>query len=204
MSSKLTHVFTLRGHISSDSIDVGQLQSGPQRVIGALEGGDWVLVDAATNTANIDVRTHGKIANVEGVYVHYTGALKVDEAAANFLATTPDAKSTKFGDHDWWCRPFIETNVPQFKWTESTLFVYHGRCIWENSRRSIEYQIFEGLAFTAMSNLTETKIALEKSAAHHVEDTLGQGAIIEAKQAADEEHSQTLWQGVCNNRKAVA
>lgn len=132
MSPKLTHVFTLRGHISSDSIDVGQLQSGPQRVIGALEGGflrgipgthgegmdttlmaggsDWVLVDAATNTANIDVRTHGKTANGEGVYVHYTGALKVDEVAANFLATTPDAKSTEFGDHDWWCRPFIETN----------------------------------------------------------------------------------------------
>lgn len=54
-----------------------------------------------------------------------------------------------------------------------------------------------------MSNPTQTELALEKSAAHHVEDTLGQGAIVEAKQAADEEHAQTLWQALRDNRKAV-
>ncbi|KAL1962672.1 hypothetical protein VTN77DRAFT_9306 [Rasamsonia byssochlamydoides] len=46
--------------------------------------------------------------------------------------------------------------------------------------------------------------SLEKSAAHHVEDTLGQGALIEAKHASDEEHRQTLWQALSANRKAVA
>lgn len=51
---------------------------------------------------------------------------------------------------------------------------------------------------------TQTEIALEKSAAHHVEDTLGQGAIIEAKQATDDEHSQSLFQGLRENGKAVA
>lgn len=45
---------------------------------------------------------------------------------------------------------------------------------------------------------------LEKAAAHHVEDTLGHGAIIEAKAASDEEHSQSLWQAISANRKAVA
>ncbi|KAJ5675293.1 uncharacterized protein N7477_005227 [Penicillium maclennaniae] len=54
-----------------------------------------------------------------------------------------------------------------------------------------------------MMNLTETEVALEKSAAHHVEDTLGHGAIVEAKHATDEEHAQTLWQGLRDNRKAV-
>lgn len=54
-----------------------------------------------------------------------------------------------------------------------------------------------------MANLTETEVALEKSAAHHVEDTLGHGAIVEAKHAADEEHAQTLWQALRDNRKAV-
>ncbi|KAJ5273703.1 hypothetical protein N7478_008828 [Penicillium angulare] len=54
-----------------------------------------------------------------------------------------------------------------------------------------------------MADLTQTEIALEKTAAHHVEDTLGHGAIIEAKQATDDEHSQTLWQGLRENRKAV-
>jgi SP family general alpha glucoside:H+ symporter-like MFS transporter len=45
---------------------------------------------------------------------------------------------------------------------------------------------------------------LEKLAAHHVEDTLGQGALVDAKQASDEEHSQTLWQAISANHKAVA
>ena len=43
----------------------------------------------------------------------------------------------------------------------------------------------------------------EKSAATHVEDTLGQGAIVEAKHASDEEHAQTLFQALKANRKAV-
>ncbi|KAL3428560.1 general substrate transporter [Aspergillus tetrazonus] len=50
----------------------------------------------------------------------------------------------------------------------------------------------------------QTEIALEKTAAHHVEDTLGAGAIVEAKQATDEEHAQTLWSALRDNRKAVA
>ncbi|KAL6229535.1 hypothetical protein BDW75DRAFT_249581 [Aspergillus navahoensis] len=54
------------------------------------------------------------------------------------------------------------------------------------------------------NHAAQTEIALEKTAAHHVEDTLGAGAIIEAKQAADEEHAQTLWRALKDNRKAVA
>ncbi|KAJ5625334.1 hypothetical protein N7510_001643 [Penicillium lagena] len=54
-----------------------------------------------------------------------------------------------------------------------------------------------------MATPTETEIALEKAAAHHVEDTLGHGAVIEAKRATDEEHAQTLWQALSQNRKAV-
>lgn len=48
-----------------------------------------------------------------------------------------------------------------------------------------------------------TEYTLDKAAAHHVEDTLGHGAIIEAKQASDEERSQTLMQALKANRKAV-
>ena len=54
-----------------------------------------------------------------------------------------------------------------------------------------------------MASPTDTEIALEKSAAHHVEETLGYGAIVEAKHATDEEHAQTLWQALRDNRKAV-
>lgn len=47
-------------------------------------------------------------------------------------------------------------------------------------------------------------LIIGKAAAHHVEETLGHGAIVEAKHASDEEHSETLWQTLSNNRKAVA
>lgn len=48
-----------------------------------------------------------------------------------------------------------------------------------------------------------SEVYIEKSAATHLENTLGSGAISEAKQASDEEHSQSLWQALNANRKAV-
>ncbi|KAJ5125045.1 uncharacterized protein N7515_008870 [Penicillium bovifimosum] len=54
-----------------------------------------------------------------------------------------------------------------------------------------------------MATAVDTAFALEKTAANHVEDTLGHGAIIEAKQATDDEHAQTLMQALRENRKAV-
>ena len=52
--------------------------------------------------------------------------------------------------------------------------------------------------------MASSEIHVEKSAASHVETTLGNGAINEAKLASDEEHSQTIWQALSANRKAVA
>lgn len=53
-----------------------------------------------------------------------------------------------------------------------------------------------------MASTVDTALA-EKTAVNHVEDTLGHGAISEAKQATDDEHSQTLMQALRENRKAV-
>lgn len=53
------------------------------------------------------------------------------------------------------------------------------------------------------TDVNRAEVALEKSAAHHLEDTLGVGAVLEAKHATDEEHEQTLWQALRANRKAV-
>jgi hypothetical protein len=59
----------------------------------------------------------------------------------------------------------------------------------------------ETITFVNMANTTE--YTLEKIAGHHVEETLGNGALIDAKHAADEEHAQTLWQAIKANKKAV-
>jgi hypothetical protein len=65
----------------------------------------------------------------------------------------------------------------------------------------LELRTLEIGAIVNMANTTE--YTLEKIAGHHVEETLGQGALIDAKHAADEEHAQTLWQAIMANKKAV-
>ncbi|KAK4065097.1 uncharacterized protein Triagg1_8733 [Trichoderma aggressivum f. europaeum] len=47
------------------------------------------------------------------------------------------------------------------------------------------------------------EVNITKVAATHLEETLGEGAIVDAKHASDEEHSQTLLQALKSNRKAV-
>jgi hypothetical protein len=44
---------------------------------------------------------------------------------------------------------------------------------------------------------------IEKVAANYVEETLGSGAVVDAKHASDEEHAQTLWQAIREHRKAI-
>ena len=43
----------------------------------------------------------------------------------------------------------------------------------------------------------------QKAADHELEEKLGLSAIHEAKLATDEEHAQTLWQALSENRKGV-
>ncbi|KAI0181669.1 sugar transporter [Hypoxylon sp. FL1284] len=43
----------------------------------------------------------------------------------------------------------------------------------------------------------------QKAADQELEEKLGQSAVFDAKQATDDEHAQTLWQGLRENRKAV-
>lgn len=57
--------------------------------------------------------------------------------------------------------------------------------------------------FPTMASTVDTVLAVEKTAVNHVEDTLGHGAVSEARQATDDEHSQTLLQALRDNRKAV-
>lgn len=50
---------------------------------------------------------------------------------------------------------------------------------------------------------TETELRVEKAAAHEVEDKLGVDALVQAKHASDQEHSQTFLQALKANKKAA-
>lgn len=78
----------------------------------------------------------------EGIYVHYFGHLKIDEAVEKVLAWSSDAKSTSFGDHEFWCSPNIETGSEKFKWVEAAAWVGQGRFVVDEMGSAVEYRMY--------------------------------------------------------------
>ncbi len=50
---------------------------------------------------------------------------------------------------------------------------------------------------------SKVQTSAQKVADRDLEEKLGQDALFEAKQATDDEHAQTLWQALRENRRAV-
>lgn len=91
------------------------------------------------------MRTQARTADGESLYIHYTGVLKIDEAGGKVLGWAKDAKTTNFGDHQWFAGPIVETSSEKFKWVETTLFVGEGRFVVEDDGASeaVEYEIYK-------------------------------------------------------------
>ena len=64
--------------------------------------------------------------------------MKVDKV----LSFAPDAKSTNYGDHEWFATPIVETSDPKFKWVEASVFVGQGHFVVEPNQSAVEYQIY--------------------------------------------------------------
>ena len=77
------------------------------------------------------------------MFIHYHGVLRLDDAGGKVLGWASDAKSTQYGDHDWFAAPVIETDDPLYKWVETSLFVGQGRFVVDNGGSAVEYQIFK-------------------------------------------------------------
>jgi MFS transporter, SP family, general alpha glucoside:H+ symporter len=54
-----------------------------------------------------------------------------------------------------------------------------------------------------MATHTHVVNHVQKVADREVEEKLGVNAVLEAKQATEDEHAQTLWQALRENRRAV-
>lgn len=55
----------------------------------------------------------------------------------------PKAKSTTFGEHEWYVNPVIETNDADIKlWAESSFFVGEGRWVAEKGEVGVEYAVY--------------------------------------------------------------
>jgi len=153
---------TMRGYLSKENtIDLKAIKGGPQRIVvpvtsgfirgtGPAEGleaeilpssGDWLLLDTSTGTAHLDVRVSARTPAGEGIYIHYLGHLKINEAAEKVFEWSPDAKSTQFGDLEFWCSPNIETGSDKFKWVEAVAWVGRGRFVVDEKGTAVEHQI---------------------------------------------------------------
>lgn len=159
MAPKLEPAFTLRGYLDFENfLRVGVVKSGPQRgfvhvTSGFLEGsgikakvvpggGDWLLQDTSANIGHLDVRAQFKTEDGEGIYVHYDGVLRMDEATQKMLSRSEDAKDTQYGDHYFFTTPIFETGIEKLKWINSTVFVGQGRWVVDKDGYAVEYTVY--------------------------------------------------------------
>jgi hypothetical protein len=99
-------------------------------------------MNPATHTAHLNVRIGARSSTGDSVFVQYQGILKVNDAVAKVLGGAPDAKSTEYGDQEWFMCPFIETSAEKFKWVEDTMWLGQGHWIVDEKGTAVEYQVF--------------------------------------------------------------
>lgn len=100
-------------------------------------------VDSSTSIAHLDVRAQARLSNGHIIYVHYTGILKIDDATSKVLMGAEDAKTTAYGDHEWYTAPVFETSDPALKWIEDAAWVGQGRVVVDEGGRAVEYGIYQ-------------------------------------------------------------
>ncbi|KXT10221.1 hypothetical protein AC579_2956 [Pseudocercospora musae] len=160
----LEHVFTLRNYFTRENIiHIGPIQgdNGPLRmcfphddgflksadgteIAKVLPGsGDWALVDTSRGIVHLDVRLNLRTTTGgHSIFITYQGVGNRDEKSKDMLQFLPDAKSTEFGDHEYFASPAFETSDPDLKWVESSVFVGEGRWVCEEGRVAVEYRIW--------------------------------------------------------------
>ena len=143
MPPSLEHVLTFRAIFAKeDLLRLGSTKGGAQRLVAPVNGGflkgegidaelvqggsDWPYIDANTGTAYLDVRAHFRDKAGDLFYLQYRGILKLDDQAQLAMKWSPDARTTKGGDHYWLMTPTIEASNEKDKWVEQCWFVGQG------------------------------------------------------------------------------
>lgn len=104
---------------------------------------NFVQFDPSTNVSHLNVRIQARTPDGHSLYVHYNGILKVNEAGGKVLSWAPDARTTNYGDQEWFAGPIIETSDPKLKWMETSLFVGQGHFVVEDKEEAVEYEIYK-------------------------------------------------------------
>ena len=100
-------------------------------------------MNTKTNVSHLNARIHARTAAGTGIYVQYKGTLKLDDALLKMFTWSLDAKTTKFGDHEWFTTPIFETDDESLQWIEDQTWVGQGRAVIENGETAVEYGIYQ-------------------------------------------------------------
>ncbi|KAF7194345.1 hypothetical protein HII31_04378 [Pseudocercospora fuligena] len=103
-----------------------------------------MILNTETSTGHINVRINLRTPSGAGIYVHYDGMMKVDEMAYAAVMGTEKARTTRYGDHELFATPIMETGDENWKWIESAVWVAEGRFeVEEDGTVAIEYEVYK-------------------------------------------------------------
>ncbi|EXJ55425.1 hypothetical protein A1O7_08352 [Cladophialophora yegresii CBS 114405] len=164
MAPKLERCMTVRGYIAvgDDILHIKNVLNGPQRSFIPVTGGyirgvgpaegleaeispassDGVLMNPSTNTAHLNVRVGARSSTGAAIFVQYQGIIKVNEAGGKVLSGASDAKSTEYGEQEWFISPLIERSDERLKWMEESVWVGQGHWVVDEQGSAVEYQVY--------------------------------------------------------------
>lgn len=184
MPPTLEHVMTFRAVLSKEyTLMLGPTKGNATRGAAPLIGGflkgdgfiaellpggsDWPRIDGSAGVAHLDGRAQFRDSQSGDMfYLTIQGIMALDEAGQLALGFSPDAKSTKAGDHKWFTTPIIEVSnekhkyedfsissrdiadgASNFRWMEQSWFVSQGH--WHipgDGSQAAEHDIYRVLA----------------------------------------------------------
>ena len=134
MPPTLKHVMTFRVNLSKDhTLMLGSTKGGTIRVAAPLIGGflkgddfhadiiaggsDWPSLDTSAGIAYLDGRASFRDKETGDMfYATIQGMAKLDEKSQLAFSFSPEAKSTKAGDHTWFTTPIFEVSNEKHKY----------------------------------------------------------------------------------------
>lgn len=162
MAPSLEHVLDLRIYRSKeDTLAFNSTKGSALRFISPLTGGyfkgdgfcadfvqggsDWLRLDSATGTAYLDARLHFREKDTGDVfYVRFEGVMKLDAEIEKVLQWSPEARSTKAGEHYSFISPVVEVSNAKYKWMERTALVGHGHYyVPGDGTQAVEFEIYQ-------------------------------------------------------------
>jgi hypothetical protein len=159
MAPTLEYVFSMKFTLSKEhTLFIGPTRGNGKRLAAPIVGGylqgedfradlvpggsDWPRINDAAGVGYIDGRGQFRDSTTGDIfYFEVTGLNVLDKASQLAFGWSPEATSTKAGDHQWFTTPIIEVSNEKYKWMEQNWFVSQGH--WEIPGDGTEHAVHD-------------------------------------------------------------